>query len=1513
MATSGEGRLIRARRHGLIGLAILSLGGVAGPSTVSSAQAQGLTRPIPRFHPDDNFDAERLLRNAASQAKGGQWSEALNLYQRVISQYSDKVAKVPAENVAHEAGGAGEGPRPDSVLYIDTREYCQRQIAALPAEARAIYRNRVDPRAERWFREAAAHRDRAPLRQIISEAFCSSWGDDALELLGDLAFQDGDFAEALLYYRRLVPDSSGVAPGLVHPDPSVDRAKVAAKALLCRSALGENQPSATDLRAFREAYPNAAGPFAGREGSLADVLEQALAQDHLPIRAALDSRWTTFAGSPQRTKVAPNAINVGSLQWRVQPPAVNVNQRPYQDVRMGGRFQPMAPIATITHERLLAYHPIVLGDQVVFCDENRMVSIPLNVRPRTDGGLSDIDSILLWEQKLTSPETQTARSNVSVPRFTLTAAGDRIFARLGPAGRASGVSSTIVAVRNTSGDKRSEPIEGKLLWRVNATDILPSPPQQPQARTVLPSFEGTPVADLQNVYVGLTVAGPMTATYVVCLDAERGVTRWIRKAGEASGAIDAFVGLPNGVEIGHRLLSLDGPTVYYQTNMGAVVALEASTGAVRWIATYPSQDPAVDVGRSSFRTTRRDLNPAIVHGGLVIVAPEDTPAIFAFHAATGRLAWKNDDAKLASVIHLLGVAKGRLFATGDHVFSLNVKTGKVETFWPEGQGMPGFGRGVLAGEYIYWPTRDDIRILDQSTGRQSDRSDPISLAAAYLVGGNLTVGDGYLVVAGLDKNTVLSQPPNQRIVVFCQNSRWMQRLDQEIAQGHDPGPNSLLYARAAEAEGQDDEALRALGNAIRLAKPTDMLDGEDVAKSARKHRYRLLMRLGVKALDVKDWTTAGTRFDDAAAAALFDKDRLAARLRQADAQSSAGEPRLAVATLQGVLADYQMRGLTVASDDGQRSMRADLLASDRLAALIKQHGRVVYAEYDRQASELLRQGRDERSPRVLEAIGPSFPVASIVPDALLALAAIQESLDRPAEASKAYKRLLALPAAGDPHRARALCGLARSYESQSLWIAAREMYTRALTRYPDAKLEELGAGATVASFASGQLAKEPLSKLSGNATEPYVPVPLTRRWERSWSNTVRPLTAEGSPPSPDASQVFLVERTTIRPLDPRTGNSAWRYDLKSEPIWVAYLADRVLVASTSRLVSLGVAKGDVGWEFDGNGARATQTRLNPFAPREPIAQAVETPRGPLHGYRVQGARVFCFRGDKEFFAVDGDTGQVDWSYSPSAGTLGPHGVLTARRIVLQVRRPNSSSVLVFDTDTGRSREFRRPDDEQDWARAPLPVDEDHFLLAPDNSTIVLLDATSGKSDWVYHHRPLLRLAPNAAPRLWGDSGRLMVLFDGNEVVRLNPINGESLWTTALGGEDLSDSPDSCAIDADRFYCASGSILTAYDVADGKPVWRRYLIGAESGWSLALTERGLAAYPNPSQAPDKSLDILPLAFFRRNDGRLLQRLVFASVTSELTVGLAPKGALVATQANVWALGERTVMDSAAPSR
>ena len=282
-----------------------------------------------KFGPDSSGQAEKLLINAANLAQDRQWSEAINIYQRVIDQYGDKVVLLPKD----KAGGDGSG---DFGLYVDDRRFCHAAIAQLPPEARADL-SQSDRRAGgRWFQQGASRRDLGLLRRVVDQAFCSSWGDDALELLGDLAFQEGRFGEALAMYGRLVADRPAIRCVLVHPDPSVDLARVAAKKMLCRAAAGEKPPGKGDLDEFARRYPGAAGALAGRKGPYAEILAESLAADHLAPPPQPDSRWPTFAGSLSRSKVVASPIDVGSTQWRVELDKVGMTRQTTFLPRSGG-------------------------------------------------------------------------------------------------------------------------------------------------------------------------------------------------------------------------------------------------------------------------------------------------------------------------------------------------------------------------------------------------------------------------------------------------------------------------------------------------------------------------------------------------------------------------------------------------------------------------------------------------------------------------------------------------------------------------------------------------------------------------------------------------------------------------------------------------------------------------------------------------------------------------------------------------------------------------------------------------------------------------------------------------------------------------------------------------------------------------------------------------------------------------------------------------------------------------
>jgi outer membrane protein assembly factor BamB/tetratricopeptide (TPR) repeat protein len=1467
----------------------LGLAGLAAFPPGNAAAAQGANRGAPKFIPDSSDPAANFLRIASEHAKGEKWSEAIQMYQRVIEQYGNKVAALPAGEQDVDRSG-------DFVLYVDDRWYCHRVIAKLPPEAREIYRKRVDGMAERWYQQGVKTRDLALLRRVVDQAFCSSWGDDALELLGDLAFQDGRFGEALAAYGRLVADHPEDGRALVHPDPSVDLARVAAKKLLCRAAAGENPPGPADLKDLAARYPGASGSLAGRKGAYSEIVAESLGSDRLGPAREPDNRWPTFAGSFQRTKLVPGPIDVGSMQWRVDLEKVSPGR--------GQGFNPRGAFGggqvTPPQERLLAFHPIVLGEQVIVCDGAQILAFNLNDRPPADTESSALRVVgPVW--KYPPPDDaqipQVRHTGPGIPRYTLTAFGNRIYARMWSqsaayfSGGGARGSSSIVALDWST--------QGKLLWEQSSTALaLPNrPPDRNNNRTI--SFEGTPVADGDSVYAAVTDRREQTATYIVCFNAETGAVRWIRYVGAASPEGDNNIGFIGGMQpnvtspgdFNHRLLSLDGPTLYYQTNLGALAAIEAATGSMLWVASYPRQEPGQFASVSE-----RDLNPAVIHEGRVFIAPSDAEAIFAFDAQSGSLLWKSariaEDIKLS---HLLGVAKGWLVATGNRVVLFDVKTGELKHAWPDsGKALDGYGRGLLAGDKIYWPTQNEIQVLDQRSGLLADP--PIKLQDTYRSkGGNLVAGDGYLIVAQADG-----------MVVFCQNSRLIERYREQIALNREEASNYFRLARAAEAIGRDQVALENYGTAIEKARTTESIDGVPLAGAARDQKFRLLLRLAGAARKSGKWEVAAEQLDSAGKVARTPGERLQAELLQADVLLDASRPHDAVAICQQLLAEERLRSLAVATADGHRTVRSDLLLADRLKSIVAKHGRKVYEPFDREAARLLERGRREKDPQVLDLVCRTYPEALVVPEALYGLGQLYEEMRRLSDASHAYKRLENL-APDDDRRVLALWRLAHVYEARRLLVSARDSYLELLTRYPKRVLSEKGRQATAAELASAQLARPLYASIVAERSEPPTPLPLLRRWQ--WQpregEPLKALAASGVAPSLDCGRVFLVEKTGMRLLDPLTGAKRWSVDLGAPAVWAGYLADKLIVATPHQVVALDLATGSVQWRYDVSKAKNDADRPNPFAnPADPEKRP--KPSGPsLSGFQLVKGRVFCLRNRSELIALDGDTGAPDWSFSSPPGEINPNLWIGAERALVQVDKPNQ--LLVLRTDDGRPVQRVALTDNELLQRPPLPLDENSVVLVSDRRTVKRFDLVQGETSWVYRES---EVTPTyGPPRLFGNSDCLVVLHDGHLLIRLDPATGLKRWECPLA-ENLAERPESIAWDDKNLYCVNYERISgvarrsirAVALENGSRTWAYPLSGPENAiWSIALSERAVFAFPSAHESKDAALVSVPLSVRRRDDGALIERLVFPTSISENTFKLDPRGAILATSTGIWALG------------
>lgn len=683
--------------------------------------------------------ARRHLTQVQAFLDASQWDEAIETLRHVSGDYGDKVVAL--------------GER----RYLNVRDYCQLQFCSLPAEALALYRSRVDSQAREWFEEGVARRDKALLRRVVDQFFASSSGDDALDALGEIWLEEGDYGAARSAWRRLVPrdadvspDSAAVTRMIAYPDTDLDPGRLRARLTLVSVLEGDLPRAERELEELRLRHPDAVGRLAGREVNLVEGLTTLLANSREWPALIEDSSWSTFGGTPERTATMPPLADVGAYLWHQKLESVSVEA--LASIAYGLPQKRPAE----KHGHLLSYHPLVVGDIVLVNNDRVIRAFDLRT------GAPVWPSTVVEAQGEPIPETEVGRffwdekrrgstpnrpRHLGAPRFTMTVYGTKLFVRMG---------SCITAVAPEISPQMTPgylvcidlAAQGKQVWRVN--------PQEEKW-----AYEGAPVCDGKNVYVAMRRSDVRPQAHVACLDAETGQERWRRFicAAETPGR-----GQIN--ESTHNLLTLHRGMLYLNTNLGAVAALSCEDGRLAWITLYKrAQSGDLSQPASHFY---RDLNPCVYDRGRLFFAPSDSEPIIALEADTGEILWESAPHP-DTAIHLLGVGAGNLIASGESLWWINVETGKLVGSEKK---LPGYGHGALVGDHVYFPTERTIEVYDQRFPRHvksislADKATDVAGEPQdepfQITGGNLLVARNQLFIATSNSLIALSQYSRQR-------------------------------------------------------------------------------------------------------------------------------------------------------------------------------------------------------------------------------------------------------------------------------------------------------------------------------------------------------------------------------------------------------------------------------------------------------------------------------------------------------------------------------------------------------------------------------------------------------------------------------------------------------------------------------------------------------------------------------------------------------------------------------
>jgi outer membrane protein assembly factor BamB len=534
--------------------------------------------------------------------------------------------------------------------------------------------------------------------------------------------------------------------------PATDRplAEVRARLILVDLLSGNLGEAADKLERFRALHPKDRGALGGQTVVLADRLGELLAQARQSPAIAPPAGWPTFAHALDRAAQIPTALpkhfTIGAPAWRVTIGKPNVS-----NVEIDRNILERQPRIGESWDRILAYHPVVVGRKVFLSYPAGVAAIDL-----ATGRFAWADPSAAPPEKFLADDCLIFRDADGAPlrtnqwprgvaRFTLSVDGDMLLAR-------TGSPATSFPIEGRSGPPRapsriaafdvSDARQGRLVARPWSSD---------DERIAI---DGAPISDGRFVYTTLRRSDVrpevLVACYDMAVDPPRQRWRTMVASAETPGSGRLY-------ECTHNLLSLAGDTLYLNTNLGAVAALSTADGSIRWLTVHASVHEGDVRKLQDTGHFYRDLTPCLLYRDLAIVAPFDSPAIFALDAATGAPRWSTDAAP--DVIHLLGVNGDVLWASGDRLLAFDVRTGRLVSRWPEGPRADprGFGRGLVVGGSVLWPTRDQLFVFDSPL--QAGEKQPLVPRPGAAVwsrhqvfGGNLVwAGDspvgGYLLVA----------------------------------------------------------------------------------------------------------------------------------------------------------------------------------------------------------------------------------------------------------------------------------------------------------------------------------------------------------------------------------------------------------------------------------------------------------------------------------------------------------------------------------------------------------------------------------------------------------------------------------------------------------------------------------------------------------------------------------------------------------------------------------------------
>ena len=947
---------------------------------MSPAGAAPDTTPMPLVAVNEEY--QEWLSQADELLKAGNLAEAIRAYQALV---------VKGEKVLHPVGKR---------RFISVSRVAADRIGSLSEEGMKLYRSLYDGQAAKLYAVAGGDLDRSALRRVVAHYFHSSFGDRALDLLGSMQFDRGQYAQAARSWQRVLDRSS---------PPSLRRERMLAKAAVAWHLAGVGSLRDKRIDELKADFPNAMAVLAGQERNVLAFVRSACKLAAPPAAPRVLADWPGAGGVPDGLAVMADCDVVLTPCWRAPAEEDDVlataelkammapagRRPPRTDNRAkasleGGRLWVRSTVGAAKRKPVAVpclTEPAVVGSTLLVRTQDRVVARDI------------ITGREIWSS-LPLPLVRREAVSSSIRRFL---PYGTIFADLGRHGLTVGGDLAFVVgdflphggrrILGRGNQETQEPDDSRLVaLRISQ-----------QGRLAWDVGRGR--GDDEVVAGGKFLCPPTWAGgrvfavvrfaqsyHLVCLDAgDGGRLLWKAAIGQAPTTL-AYGRFGGGAGDRGSPPAVAQGQVFVTTNAGLIAGFNADSGANLWRYQYgqgsadrprmpapgvmmgPGMMPGMVPGAVSAAAALAPPNRLIVTKGKVIALPTDSTNVIALNVADGTVAWSRGDDRQRV---LSAMSADRILLSGPGMRVLDVADGRVVWRLDDSAGV--FGRPAVTKSMIL-ASADGRLLRVHRAGGDSFRTEAIELHRRDALLGNLVSLEAKLVAAAAGTVSVYVGFDEAHAAL---TDRLKGLTGEALALGR------FERGRLSFAAGRHTEALADLKAAGEYA-----VSAADTPLTERVRHWlgRTYVRLGNHADDdgqMDRW------FSLAGKEARTPTERGEMLIRFLRYNERVGRHTEAVRLAQELIDRFNevsLRDVPIGREaDAPVKLSAEgggVLGDRHIARLIELHGQQVYAFFDARAKAALEEARSAGEPEALLSARQAWPHSRWADHMLLAAAEI---------------------------------------------------------------------------------------------------------------------------------------------------------------------------------------------------------------------------------------------------------------------------------------------------------------------------------------------------------------------------------------------------------------------------------------------------------------------------------------------------------------------------------------------